>query len=725
MLEHALWIGHSEDIGDFCPEFYREFTTQKEVKQASLTITAIGVYEAQLNGKRIGNFILAPGCTVYRERLQCQTYDVTDYLYNETNALTVTVGTGWYRGRISEKDSEIHTMPCGLLAELTLEYSDGSYETICTDQTWTVGKSSILFSDIYDGESYNATLPPAPKKPVTVLSLSKEQLIPQEGEEIREQEQIKPVRLILSPKGERIIDFGQNFAGYLRLHLNAPENTKIRISHAEILDSDGNFYTDNYRSAKAELTYICKEGEQTYQPHFTFFGFRYIRLDEYMEQVNLDDFTGIAIYSDMKRTGYIQCGNSQLNRFFENVLWSQRANFIDVPTDCPQRDERMGWTGDAQVFAKTACYNYDVETFFTKWLRDLRADQFEHGGIPDTSPNFWKLQGCSTAWGDAITVIPWQVYQTYGNPAVLKENFEAMKKWVDYMTHDSKKQYLWVSESDEKGLWKKHYGDWLALDAPYGSYRGSTDDDFIASTFYAWSTHLVVKTGNILGEDVSEYETLYHNIVKTFKTYFKKLKTQTEHVLALHFHLTDDEEAVAKHLVQMIRENGNKLQTGFVGTPYLLYALSEHGYSSVAYDLLLQEAYPSWLYEVTHGATTIWEHWDGVRDDGTIWSSDMNSYNHYAYGAVMDWVYSVAGGIKVAEHSAGFKKAVIAPVPDPRMQWLDVSVHTRHGLIRSQWTYQCDSIRYEITTPVDSIIQIGDKQYSVGAGNYTFFETLS
>lgn len=720
MLEKAMWIGCSEKMGGICPEFGREFRLRKEVNKAELTVTAIGVYEAYLNGSRIGNFILAPGCTAYKKRLQCQTYDVRELL-REENQLTVTVGAGWHRGQISAKDKEINTMPCALIAQLSVEYADGSSETVITDEKWYMRKSAVLFSDIYNGEVYDASLPPAPKQPVSVLRLSRDRLILQEGEIISEHERIKPVKLIVSPKGERIIDFGQNFAGYPEISLNAAANTRIRISHGEILDAEGNFYTENYRGAKAELTYICREGKQVYKPRFTFFGFRYIRLDEYPETVDLDSFTGIVLYSDMEPAGYLKCANGKLNRLFENVLWSQRANFIDIPTDCPQRDERMGWTGDAQVFAKTACYNYNAEKFFEKWLRDVRAEQLVSGAVPDTVPNFWLLPRSSAAWGDAVTVIPWQVYQTYGNTRVLEENFDAMKKWVDFITGDTLEEYLWICTEDDKKLWGKHYGDWLALDAPYGSYKGITDEDFIASAFYAYSALLLVKAGRILGRNMSAYETLYGNIVKTFKARYTELKTQTQHVLALYFHLTDHRETVAADLVRLIRENGNKLQTGFVGTPYLLHALSENGYADVAYDLLLQEEYPSWLYEVNHGATTIWEHWDGIRDDGSLWSSDMNSYNHYAYGAVMDWVYTVAAGVKTAEDAPGFERAVIAPVPDKRIQWLEASIQTAKGKLRSGWTYQETSIRYEITTPVPAVIIIDGTERQVGPGSFVFF----
>lgn len=718
MLQEALWIGGGEEDGT-CPEFVKEFCINKGVKSARMAVTAIGVYEAHINGRRVGDFVLAPGCTAYHKRLQYQTYDVTDML-GQNNRLSVTVGTGWHRNRMCEGRPEIRQKPCALIAALEIEYADGTGERILTDSSWRVQKSRILMSDLYDGELYNAALPEAEASPVTVLALSKDILIPQEGEKVCEHERLKPARLFVSPKGERIVDFGQNLTGYVEFCIEAAENTRIRFSHAEILDSDGNFYTENYRSAKAGVEYICKEGKQTYKPHFTFFGFRYIRLDEFPERINLDDFTAIAVYSDIVRTGNIECGNQKVNQLFSNTLWSQKDNFLDIPTDCPQRDERQGWTGDAQVFAKTACYNYHVKRFFEKWLGDMRAEQREDGSVPDMIPNFWNGTRSSAAWGDAVTIIPWQLYMIYGDVKTLADNFDAMKKWVDYITGDSLQKYLWICADSEKGLWGKHYGDWLALDAPAGSYVGSSSIDFIASAFYARSTELLVKAGKVLGRDMTAYEELYRNIVAAFKRTFPVLTTQTEHTLALYFNLTDDKQAAAKALDAMIKENGNKLQTGFVGTPYLLHALSENGYSGTAYDLLLQEGYPSWLYEVSHGATTIWEHWDGVREDGTFWSSDMNSYNHYAYGSVMDWIYTAAAGIRPAV--AGFREAVIAPVPEKRLGWLDVSLETAYGRIASKWTFKDNGIRYEIHTPVPAAVIIGGKEYRVQKGSYIFYE---
>ena len=720
MITNSNWICPPVDMGEVCPIFSKDIKVSKPIKKAELSVSATGVYEAQINNKRVGDFILAPGLTSYKSRLQYQTYDVTDMLENEST-LSIVLGKGWYRGRISANDKAINETDGAVIAELVITYTDGSAESVITDNSWSVSASRILFSDIYDGEIYDASAEIKELGNAVINnSISKSTLIPQEGECVKEQEKIKPVRMFTTPKGERVIDFGQNIAGYVSIDLTANKGDKIVLSHAEVLDSDGNFYNENYRSAKAQLEYICRGGHQVYKPHFTYFGFQYIRLDEFPKNISLDNFTAIAIYSDMKRTGYVETGSEKVNKLFENTLWSQRDNFIDIPTDCPQRDERMGWLGDAQVFAKTASYNYNTKKFFSKWLGDLRTEQRENGSVPDTVPNFWLLSRSSTAWGDAMTVIPWQMYLMYGDKKDLEVNFDAMKRWVDFMTNDSLDKCLWTCADDSDKMWRKHYGDWLALDAPSGSYRGITPDNFIASAFYAYSTEILIKAGKVIGRDMSEYEELHRNIVSTFKKTFTECSTQTECVLALYFNLIDDKAKIAKQLNNMIISNGNKLKTGFVGTPYLLYALSENGYTETAYSLLLQEEYPSWLYEVNHGATTVWEHWDGIRDDGTFWSTDMNSYNHYAYGSVVDWLYSAAGGIKPVEEKAGFKEVVIAPVPDKRLGSINVSLDTEYGTIKSAWHYEGDKVCYEITTSVKATIIINGEKHLVVSGTYYF-----
>lgn len=716
-IKESNWITPIFDADDGAVEFVRSFTLDKKAASAVLTVTAIGVYDAYINGKRIGDFILAPGCTAYNKRLQYQTYDITDMLAGD-NTLAITVGKGWHRSRMSENRGEINKKPCAVIAGLKIAYADGTSKVIRTDESWQARKTGILFNDIWDGETCDATLESFELEPVRIEELDRNILIPQEGEPVREQEVLYPAGLIITPKGEKVLDFGQELTGYVQFCVNAKKGDRVVLSCAEVLDRDGNFYNANYRSAKSRITYICRDGEQAFKPRFTFYGFRYIRLDEYPAQVDPDKFRAVAVYSDMKRTGFIRTSDTKLNRLFSNTLWSQRDNFLDIPTDCPQRDERMGWTGDAQVFAKTACYNYDVKRFFGKWLADVRAEQREDGSVPDTVPNFWNISRSSTAWGDVINVIAWRLYRMYGDRGDLEANFDAMKRWVDYMTKDSLDKYLWTCKDDSDKMWRKHYGDWLALDALSGSYRGSTEDNFIASAFYAYSTALLVKAGKALGKDMSVYEELYKNIAGTFKERFKELKTQTEHVLALYFHLTDDKAGAAASLDKMIKENGNRLQTGFVGTPYLLYALSENGYVDTAYDLLLQEEYPSWLYEVNHGATTIWEHWDGIKEDGSFWSVDMNSYNHYAYGSVMDWLYSVSGGIR--PDGAGFDGVIIEPHPTKRIEWLEAEYDSAKGRIVSKWTNTDEGVRYEIQTPVPAKIILNGRERAVGAGRYEF-----
>ena len=718
---NAKWIKPNVDIGDIAPIFSKDFKVQKPVKSATLFITALGVYEATINGQRIGNFIMAPGWTMYYKRLQYQTYDVTQYL-KQSNNISVTVGKGWYRSRMpwpytkSIYQENLRKNPAGLLAQLEINYEDDSNEIIYSNETWKCSESPVRFSELYDGEIYDATFCPDFTNNVVCFSGPSETLIPQEGPDVLEQERLQVARTFTTPKGEFILDFGQEITGYIETSLCAQAGDILDISFAEVMDKEGNFYTENYRSAKASYHYTCRDGQQTYKPKLTFWGFRYIRINQFpggIDQIKPNTFTAIVLHSDMERTGYLECSNPLLNKLFSNIIWGQKGNFLDVPTDCPQRDERMGWTGDAQVFIRTACLNYDVEKFFTKWLADLATNQHEDGYVGHVIPDLLEFSNACAAWGDAATICPWQLYLAYGNPQILKNQFESMKKWVNYIPSESETPFLWTG-----GI---HNGDWLALDAPSGSYKGSSNDDFIASAFYAYSTSLVVKAGKALGIDVTDYEILYQKIVNAFKDRFHKYSTQTECVLAAYFHLTDDEQAAADQLAHMIIDCGMHLQTGFVGTPYLLHVLSTYGYADIAYSLLLREEYPSWLYSVKKGATTIWEHWDSIMEDGNFWSPDMNSFNHYAYGSVADWVYSVAAGINPIEEFPGYQKVRIAPIPDKRLDWLKATLKTRHGVISSEWKKAEDCWRYEITTPVDADITIDGNITTVSAGSYLFY----
>lgn len=714
---NAKWVQISEEIGDACPTFSKTWAESKDVSRAILRITALGVYEGMLNGKRIGEFVLAPGWTAYEKRLQVQTYDVTELL-SEKNTLEVTVGKGWYAspmpGWTDTPDKTARSLrKTGIIAELNITYTDGSKNLISTDETWTWNESCIRFSEIYDGEIYDALYEDKELKKVCCFDGPFETLISQEGEEIREMEVISAKSIFISPAGETIVDFGQEITGYVEFTADAKAGARIRILHGEVLDRNGNFYNANYRSAKAEIKYICKEGYQIWHPHLTFFGFRYIKLAEFPGTPAPEQFSGIAVYSNIQRTGYICCGHDGINRLISNIFWGQKGNFLDVPTDCPQRDERLGWTGDAEVFVKAASLNYDVEKFFSKWLHDLSADQRADGSVGSVIPDYIPEDEPSAAWGDAAVICPWRIYQTYGNSSILWDQFSSMKKWVDYITHTTTEEYLWIGG--------KHFGDWLGLDAPAGSYKGSTREDFIASAFYAYSTELLVKAGQVLKKDMSGYYSLHEKIVDAFRRKFPSYKTQTEHILAIEFGLAENPQKTADNLAELIQKDGIQMKTGFVGTPYLLHTLSDYGYIELAYSLLLREKYPSWLYSVNKGATTIWEHWDGIMENGDFWSKDMNSFNHYAYGSVIDWIYEKAAGICHEETYPGFSEAVIEPHPDKRLGWLEAKIVTRNGIIRSKWNWQDDIIRYEIETEVPAFIKIDGIQRRVQPGKYVLW----
>lgn len=715
---HAKWIKPAAESTEAAIRFSKTFSIKKEISKAVLYTTALGVYEASLNNHRISDYVLAPGWTSYHKRLQYQNYDVTELL-SDINHLEITVGKGWYRGDISGRVlEEQKKQPCGLLAELVLTYIDGTTEFVSSGSDWLSFESKIRYSEIYHGEFYDAAFTPSGPTPCKEFNGPWETLIPQEGEKIMEHERFFPARIFTTPKGEKVIDFGQNLTGYVEISLTAKKGQRVSLSHGEVLDSDGNFYNANYRAAKAKLDYLCTDGFQTYHPHLTFYGFRYVRIDEFpdgLETAAIENFSAIAVYSDIKQTGFLSCSHPLLNQFFKNVVWGQKDNFLDIPTDCPQRDERLGWTGDAQIFIRAAALNFDVEKFFSKWLGCMRAEQWPNGYIGHMIPDTWHFDGSSAAWGDAAIICPWELYMAYGNSEILEQQFECMKKRIDYITNDTKEPYLWIG-----GI---HFGDWLGLDGDKNSLRGGSRDDLIASAYYAYSTLLFVKAGKILGKDVAEYELLYQGIKKAFQEKFSDYHTQTECAIAVHFRLAKDCQATADQLAAMLQDSNLHLTTGFVGTPYLLHALSDFGHAETAYSLLLREEYPSWLYSVKKGATTVWEHWDSLREDGTFWDTSMNSFNHYSYGSVIDWVYCVCAGIRYVESAPGYEQVIISPIPDKRLGWLKAELDTRHGKIISYWTREENFWRYEITTPVCADIIIDGKTRRVSAGSYCFYSS--
>ena len=722
LIKNSSWIRKKGASSTVVPVFRKKFKGKSAINHATLEVTCDGVYEAVLNGRRVGEFILAPGWTEYSKRLQVQSYDITDILENE-NTLEITVGNGWFR-RTNAPWTGTHNpdefLPAMVIAAVHIEYADGTEEVIPTDETWQVSESNITLSGIFIGEDVDMTKELVYEQ-AEVADYPKNILIPQEGPEVHEQETVYPRKSIITPKKELVFDFGQNLTGYMYFEMDAHAGERLSISTAEVLDKDGNFYTGNYRSARSQVHYICKEGHQSYKPKLTFFGFRFLRIDEAPEGFSAENIQAIVLHSEMTRTGWLESSDTMLNQLFSNILWSQKGNYLDIPTDCPQRDERYGWTGDGQIFCRAGTYQYDVRKFFTKWLADMRAAQHEDGWVPEVIPSLTAYKPGGAGWSDAVTIIPWQLYETYGDVSFISEMYEAMKKWIAYIPTVSTTPDLFT------GCWT--YGDWLALDWPEGyvpenielSKRGYSNDDLVCSAFYANSVNIVIKVGKILGQDVSAYEELLGRIKEAYwKAFGDKLNTQTEKVLTLHFGLAENPQSVADALAKQIRDCGMKLQTGLVGTPYLLHELSTYGYYDIAWSLLLRKEYPGWLYSVSKGATTVWEHWDGIKPDGTFWDDDMNSYNQYAYASVADWIFGVACGIKPA--SPGFVKARIEPHPDERLKSLSAVLDTVHGRIVSKWKYTDDAIRYEIETPVDTEIVIGGATKTVGKGKYIFGE---
>lgn len=725
-IHAAKFIVPAEDFGKVCPTFGKDFTLSKKVRSAVAEISALGVYEAYLNGQRLGDYVLAPGWTAHQARQQYQSYDITSLLEAE-NHIEITVGEGWI---VHNMNDHFHDVPGKktieqpvAIAAVHLEYEDGTQETIVTDTTWGASKSQILSSEVYNGEVYDATLADVRTWGKTVeYDYTTDVLIPQEGEIIREIEAVDAVEILKTPKGEIVVDFGQNMTGYVQFVPQGKKGDPVQFDHAEVLDIDGNFYNDNYRSAKALVSYTCDGEQKPFHAHLTFFGFRYIRLLQWSGEVKKEFFKGIVVHSDMKRTGHFECSDPMVNQLYHNVIWGQKGNFLDVPTDCPQRDERLGWTGDANVFCKTAAYNYDVEKFFYKWLRDLRAEQNPNGGVCDVIPAVWAREYSSAFWGDVACVAPWEMYLAYGNRANLEAQFESMRKYVECMRGAGSSEFLY----DTSG----HFSDWLALDGVWDNETDGLNEKYrklLATTAYANSTAILIKAGEALGKDMTEYKNLHKGIVKAFNEIGTKdgdliYKTQTMYVVALKFNLVEDKALYAKRLVKLIEENGNKLNTGFVGTAYLMDALTENGYADVAYTLLLQKEFPSWLFSVRMGATTIWEHWDGMKEDGTMWSTEMNSFNHYAYGAVAAWMYGTMCGIKPTEEKPGYEKVRIAPIPDSRIEWAKASLETRHGLVQSGWCHKDGVVEYEIEVPdgMTAEITIGGKTETVTGGKYTY-----
>lgn len=705
----AQWIepGYTEDKEFAAPLMRKEFSTGKKIKAATAYITAHGLYEAQINGTRVGDAYLTPGWTSYNKRLQYQAYDVTALLKQGTNAVGVTLGDGWYRGNFSfDHRRNIYGKDIALLFQLELVYTDGTTATIVSDASWKSSTGEIRSNGIYQGEIVDARLRKTGWQfadyddsnwiAVKPANFSKEILIATYNEPIKKHEMFFPGKVITTPKGEKVIDFGQNLVGWVQVNLKGKAGDTIKVSHAEVLDKNGSFYTENLRKAKAQSVYVLKgNGEEFFEPQFTFFGFRYIKLEGIATELKPEDFIAVALYSDMQQTGSFTTSNQLINQLQHNIEWGLRGNFLDVPTDCPQRDERMGWTGDAQAFFRTATFLRGVNNFFTKWMKDVAADQTKAGSIPHVIPNVlgeegWGAGG-SAGWADVSTIIPWEMYVVYGDKRILENQYSSMKAWVGYMQSKS-----------TNDLWNKgdHFGDWLfyTMADDNDGNAAITNKYLIAQCFYAYSTQLLINTAKELGKN--DDVTTYTNLLKKIKEAFLKeyttpngatmSNTQTSYVLALQFDLFPEalRQQAADRLVNNIKQYGNHLTTGFLGTPYLCHVLSRYGYTDVAYTLLLQQTYPSWLYPVTKGATTIWERWDGIRTNGDFQAITMNSFNHYAYGAIGDWMYRVMVGLDTEADAPGYKKIRIQPHIGGGFTHAAASYQTQYGQLSSGWKLQ-------------------------------------
>ncbi|GGH69668.1 alfa-L-rhamnosidase [Saccharibacillus endophyticus] len=727
----AKWITHgfaAEETA--CPVFVREFDVKKEIEKVRVYATSLGVYEIKMNGEKVGDTFFAPGWTNYNKRLQYQTYAVKE-LIPGTNKIEITVGNGWYKGIFGFSCTPNHYGErVAALAEIHIAYKDGSKEIIATDDSWQATTGSIRYSEIYMGETFDSTFETDASHAAKITCFDNGKLVAQESEPVRITRKLPAQALITSPKGERIIDFGQNLTGFVEFEATGHVGQKIIIRHAETLDKDGNFYPDTLRQAISVDTFICNGQVQTFTPHFTFHGFRYIAI-EGLEEIDTGDFRACALHTDMEETGSFRTSNPLINQLQSNIQWGQRGNFLDIPTDCPQRDERLGWTGDAQVFAGTAAYNANVALFFTKWLRDLASEQTAEYGVPHVVPNILGDQEGAAAWSDAATVIPWVMYQTYGDLKILEDQYESMTGWVDYIS----------ARCGSSGLWQTgfQYGDWLALDKEESADRtGATDKYLVANAYYAYSTDIVRQTARILNknEDAAKYDELYLRIKQAFndeyitKTGRMVSETQTGCVLALHFDLADEKykPRILESLTTNIANHKNHLSTGFVGTPYLCHVLTEQGEHELAGTLLLKEDYPSWLYAVKKGATTIWERWNSILPDGSFDESGMNSLNHYAYGSIGDWMYGKLAGIGLLE--LGYKKVSIKPQFIKGITWVEASFRSVYGEIRSVWSCENRKIRIEVKIPANTtaVIHLPEKAepIEVGSGLHTFeYETAT
>ncbi len=724
--------------------FRKRFSVKKEVARAVVTATAMGIYELEINGRKVGEDYFSPGFTSYRSRLQYQTYDVTDLLAGENDVCAIVSG-GWAVGSfVFTRKNRISAKRQALLFELRISYMDGTEELICTDESWDVTlEGNLRSADLYDGETWDATadLSAAAWRKATVETLKiHPAILAAYGAPVRAHEVMKPISCRRIADGTLVYDFGQNFAGVIHAVIKGERGRTVVFRHAEILNADGSLNTALLRSAKATATYICRDGVQEYSPRFTYMGFRYVGVTGINED-NLE-LTARALYSDVEQSGSFRCSDPLLNRLQENIVWSAKSNFMDIPTDCPQRDERMGWTGDIALFGPTACFNFDLSRFLEKWLADLRAEQRRGGGIPNTIPR----QGYGfpatmpvmavAFWGDACALVPWAEYLARGDVRLLEASYESIKKYVRAqgfwakLFGFGKRRYIWHTHH------MFHFGDWVAPGVP-SMAEWQKRSRWTATASYANMARLLSEIAGILGkrEDEKKYRLLFEKIADAYCSVFtdgegKLLREfQTAYVLPLQFKMFPESvrERAAENLAKLVARDGYRIGTGFPGTPYILFALADNGRQEEAFRMLMNTQCPSWLYEVKAGGTTVWERWDGLREDGSLNAGEgdgtggMISFNHYASGAVGDFLYKRVAGIEPIE--CGYRRFSVKPLVGGGLTSAEARVNTPYGEAASAWTLADKIFRLDVEVPAGTVCQVtlpDGTMSEVESGKYHF-----
>ena len=735
------------------PYLRRCFDLRPGVKEARLYITAHGLYEAYLNGKRVGDDIFMPGNTSYTTRLQVQVYDVLENLETGKNCMGVILGDGWYRGAINVASTRnAHGDKVGLLSQLKITYANGEIQWVCTDQNWKTSTGPIVSSDMKDGEVYDARreMPGWNEVDfnendwhrVQVADHGYKNLIPTEGAPIRKMETLLPKEIRTTPEGDTVIDFGQNIAGIVRMKVRGERGVSITLHHSEVLDQNGNFSLkylgQNVGGPVRQRDVYILNGEdlEIYEPHFTVHGFRYVKVEGYPGEVLPENFEAYAIYSDLEETGKFECSNPKLNQLTRNIQWSMKGNFLDIPTDCPTR-ERAGWTGDAQIFVHAGSLLMNDASFYAKWIQDVSAEQYPDGRIRNVVPDipmdihhprssFYNLPPGSSGWGDAVVIIPWTLYQMFGDTTILRKQYDSMKKWVEYERKNAERSHwlkrinpvFWINnekKSHQKYIWdtKFQLGEWLEPDVLLKNVGKVVmrnlvlSDPIVATAYYAYSCRLLGKIAGVLGkvEDQKKYTALAEQIRQAYIKEFIRpdgtttvySQKQAPYVRTLAFGLYSDElrPKLEEKLLERVEAKGRHLFTGFLSTPFLLSVLSEAGRTDMAYEVLLKEDNPSWLYAINHGATTIWEDWEGVSEEGVPTASQ----NHYSKGAVVSWFFEYICGIQYDVQSPAYKHFHLKPQPGGGLRYARASFNSPYGEIRSEWEDDGSEIKYMFTIP--------------------------